>query len=110
MPSPSSDCREDLRREHDPGERDRDLRYDGDVEDPLRPAQCHLDDAPGLGDRDRFGQRPVGAGTAAHGVLLFIFTLHRHTICAGTTGIYLEKEHSQGREQGYETSNYPASS
>ena len=29
--------REDFRREHDPGERDRDLRNDGDVEDPLRP-------------------------------------------------------------------------
>ena len=54
--------REDLRREHDPGERDRDLRYDHDVEDPLRPAQCQLDDTTRLCDGDRFRQRPVGAG------------------------------------------------
>jgi len=38
-----------------------------DIEDPLRPAQCHLDHATCLRDRDRFFQRPVRAGAAAHG-------------------------------------------
>ena len=67
------DCREDCRREHDPAECDRDLRYDRDVEDPLRSAQCHLDDAAGFCDRDRFRERPVGAGVAEN---LFPFPLN----------------------------------
>ena len=69
------DGREDLRREHDPGERDRDLRYDRDVEDPLRPAQCQLDDATRLCDRDRFRERPVGPWSPAHAGYLRIFSL-----------------------------------
>ena len=37
-----------------------------DVEDPLRLNKNQLDDAPDLRDRDRFVQRPVRAGAAAH--------------------------------------------
>jgi len=38
-----------------------------DVKDPLRPAHHELDDATRLGDRDRFRERPMRAGAAAHG-------------------------------------------
>ena len=54
--------REDCRREHDPGEHDRDLRYDRDIEDPLRSAHRQLDDATRHCDRDRFRESPVRAG------------------------------------------------
>jgi hypothetical protein len=47
-------------------ERDRDLRNDRGIGDPLRPAQCHPDDPSRLSGRDRFGERPAGAGPAAH--------------------------------------------
>ena len=48
-----------LRRPHSTneyylGERDRGLRYDRDVEDPLRPAHSQLDDATSLRNWDRF--------------------------------------------------------
>ena len=65
--------RENLRREHDPGERDRDLRYDRDVEDPLRHALRQLDNATLLCNRDRFCQRPVGRGPRLMGCASFSF-------------------------------------
>jgi len=57
------DDREDLRREHDAGESDRDLRDDGDAGGPLRPSHGQLDNATPPGDRDYFIERLVRAVT-----------------------------------------------
>jgi hypothetical protein len=51
-----------------------------DVEDPFRPVHRQLDDASRLRDRDRFGQRPVRAGAAAHCGLPMQFVVS-FTVC-----------------------------
>lgn len=63
------DAGKDLRSKQDPGERDRDLRNDRDIEDPFRPAQGHLDDATRLGDRYCLRECPVRTGSPTHGDL-----------------------------------------
>ncbi len=60
------------------GERDQNLRYDGDVEDPLRSAQCHLNDAMRLfaigiaSASARWGRGPrvMGGASCSFGFLL----------------------------------------
>lgn len=55
--------RENFWREHYSYERNRYLRDDRDVEDPLRPAHRHLDKAAGFCDRDCVRECLVRAGS-----------------------------------------------